>query len=107
MKQFENGQEVSILVDDNWEVAWYVGKYPLIKAGTYSFTDIHVVVQPRTKGYVSVFDADIKAAPILREGWINIYPNNKTSQIVYATEERAVTSAASDRITTIKIEWAE
>lgn len=49
--------------------------------------------------------AKIRNRKTKREGWINIYPNNHTSNTIYRTEEEA--GKSSLKIATIKIEWEE
>lgn len=46
-----------------------------------------------------------------KEGWINVYTGNFCSNVVYLSEEDAISNSGktsyANRITTIKIEWEE
>lgn len=42
-----------------------------------------------------------------KEGWINIYPDNSTSESIYETKEEAIKDDCAFCIATIKIEWEE
>jgi len=62
-----------------------------------------VTYTPEGKPLYSV--PEIRNRKTKREGWINIYPNNCTSNRIYRTEEDA--GKSSLKIATIKIEWEE
>lgn len=42
-----------------------------------------------------------------REGWVNIYPNNRCSEGIWATKQSAQNYAARDVLATVKIQWEE
>ena len=57
------------------------------------------------EGENSVYD--LFMAPIIKEGWINIYKDSSRSMYKYDTKESARKSAHNSVITTIKIKWEE
>lgn len=61
------------------------------------------------------FDQDVESvndlfmAPkmVRREGWINIYPNRRSGNVVFSSKHFADAAADSDRVACIKVEWRE
>lgn len=49
---------------------------------------------------------EIRNRKTKREGWINIYRDDRTGEVIYKTKEDAEGSSTF-KITTIKIEWEE
>lgn len=57
-------------------------------------------------GPISGLNPPIRNRKTKREGWINIYKDNYTSEI-HESKEEAISAARKTVIATIKIEWRE
>jgi hypothetical protein len=81
-------------------------KYPIIalvtiepgKENIYSF-DIH------GNGHAS-YGFGLRMKPVKKEGWVNIYPHGSIEGI-FSYESYAISSAKSNLVATIRIEWEE
>ncbi len=60
----------------------------------------------RQNGEAALGSPKIRNRKVKREGWINIYRDNRTGETIYKTKEDAEGSSIF-KITTIKIEWEE
>jgi len=100
MKEFKNGQEVEVLLGDDWVKRTYIGKSP---------DPMRCHVTFGLSGASSYSDDAIRAIPIKQRGWINIYKNGSVSAQVYASSADAMDASAcsKNRVATIKIEWEE
>jgi hypothetical protein len=50
---------------------------------------------------------DLFMAPVMKEGWINIYKDEKPGECIYKTEAEARAKAWPGPIDCIRIEWEE
>jgi hypothetical protein len=53
------------------------------------------------------FTRDLFMAPVMKEGWINIYNGEMTCRSIYKTEEDARASVWTGPIACVHIEWEE
>jgi hypothetical protein len=53
------------------------------------------------------FTRDLFMAPVMSEGWINIYKGGRIGHCLYKTEEEARASSSSNLIACVHIEWEE
>jgi hypothetical protein len=53
------------------------------------------------------FTRDLFMAPVMKEGWINIYKGGRIGHYLYKTEEDARASCWPGLIACIRIEWEE
>ena len=49
-----------------------------------------------------ISDRDLVNIPVMREGWVNVYPNS-----CHPTREQADASSCLNRVTCVRIEWEE
>lgn len=50
---------------------------------------------------------DLFMAGNKKEGWVNIYPDQKLGDMIYPTETQADGAKGQERIACVKIEWEE
>jgi hypothetical protein len=50
---------------------------------------------------------DLFMAPVMKEGWINIYKDEKPGECIYKTEAEARVSGGLSPISCVRIEWEE
>jgi hypothetical protein len=50
---------------------------------------------------------DLFMAPVMREGWINIYKGGMIGRCLHKTKQEALAFSSSSRTTCIRIEWEE
>jgi hypothetical protein len=50
---------------------------------------------------------DLFMAPVMKEGWINIYKDEKPGECIYKTEAEARAKAWPGPIDCVSIEWEE
>ena len=60
------------------------------------------------EGYV-LPDLDLFMAPkiVKKEGWLNIYPNDKVGYYMHPTKMTADCNAENNRVACVKVEWEE
>ena len=50
---------------------------------------------------------DLMMAPCKREGWVNVYKDNRLDNRVFNTEDEALSHRFCNYLATVKIEWKE
>ena len=53
------------------------------------------------------YDDDLMMLPEKKEGWVNVYPDDRMGEKRYSTKEEALRYSRSNVIDTVKIEWEE
>ena len=88
-------------------------RYPIVALVKSKFTEDESIVCYTKEGKIFddvLVDADLVFAPEKKEGWINIYKNEREhyfGKFIYPREADAEAVADSTCITTAKIEWEE
>lgn len=112
MKTFENGQKVLARLDEesSYEEYDYIGTIP-------NFSPRPHAVRNDTLGLKAICDWNIKAAPVKKEGWVNIYRRKSgvtwNSNTHESEEEAARMRLGGDGkpdpeyVATVRIEWEE
>lgn len=94
------------------------GNYPIVGLILCNGEDVPENYTENGRYYTNNQDSvnDLFFAPTKREGWVNIYSDNKINeftsgyifQTIYKSKEAALKNKCNDKyITTIKIEWEE
>jgi hypothetical protein len=66
------------------------------------FTVAGCLFKKRTNSFL-----DLYMAPVKKEGWINIYKDEKPGECIYKTKEDARASGWTGPIACVRIEWEE
>ena len=106
-----NGRSVKIICTDRKH-----SRYPIVTLVKNRFTENESIVCYTKEGKLYddvLMDVDLVFAPEKKEGWINLYRTETSSQYVtsnlYNSEEKAIEigRTSENYIATTKIEWEE
>ena len=106
-----NGRSVKIICTDRKH-----SRYPIVALVKSRFTENESIVCYTKEGKLYddvLMDVDLVFAPEKKEGWINLYRTETSSQYVtsnlYNSEEKAIEigRTSENYIATVKIEWEE
>jgi hypothetical protein len=76
--------------------------YAVINGESSQYTEFGCIFGERNNHLMDLF-----MAPVMKEGWVNIYTGGRIGYCLNNTEEEARATAAPDLVASIRIEWEE